>query len=353
MKTLEAKRYDVLEVRGSPYDRGFKYGVYNREKLKKHVESHKDFYAKYTTTTWDGATREAAKFIQPTKDYSEIVWNELRGTADGSGVPLAELMVITLFDPRPGAGCTAFAVRDGATIDGLTYVGQNNDEAIDPWMSGDCTTLTRYVQSDAPNALIYTYAGIPAMMGINSAGLCVLLNALVSKESRIGVPNLVVVREVMNQGSLDGALHEIERSNMSSAQNFVIGSPEGIMDVEYYPDGIKTYRPKDMLWHTNHCLYSEGKRYEDDDFRSNSVTRCSRIEALLRAGKGRLDLKTLQGFLSDHEGMPDSVCWHPNPAKPREKRLKTLDSMIYLPESREAWIAKGNPCETAFVMYSA
>jgi len=25
--------------------------------------------------------------------------------------------------------------------------------------------------------------------------------------------------------------------------------------------------------------------------------------------------------------------------------------MIYVPEKREAWIAKGNPCQTAFVKY--
>jgi len=355
MKTLDVKRYEVLEVHGNAYERGFSYGKHHADRIKRLLKSHYDFYATYLDISKDEAVKQAAKYIEPTDDYSQLVADEIKGTAEGAGVGVAEVMLIAAFNevfyPKLGKNCTAFAVRGDATRDHLTYVGQNNDEGVNPWLDGDCTTLTRFVQTDAPNALIYTYAGAPAMMGINSSGLSVCINALVYKEARVGVPLLAVVREVMNQKTFDGAIAEIERANRPYSINFVLGTPSGIMDVESYPDMILTHSSDDMIWHTNHCLYQEGLRYENDEYRSNSVTRCDRIESLLRANDGKLDLQLLQSFLSDHENAPNSICWHVNPSKPVPKQSRTLDSMIYVPEKREAWIAKGNPCQTAFVKY--
>jgi hypothetical protein len=350
-----AKRYDVLEVHGSPYDRGFAYGEYHRERLRRHLQSHYSFYAMYLGTSRDEAIREASRYAEPTKDYSQTVWSELNGTADGAAIPLDEVMLITAFNevfyPKFEKLCTSFAVRGKATADGLTYVGQNNDEGVDPWMNGDCSTLTRHVQSDAPNALIYTYVGAPAMMGINSRGLSICINALACESPRAGVPLLAVVREALNQRDLDGALREIERAKRAYALNFMLGTHEGVFDVEAYPDRVLTLRADSMLWHTNHCLYSKGLKYESEDSYTNSTTRCSRIETLLNSNRGKLDLKMLEGFMADHENGANSICLHVNQAKPLPKREKTLDSMIFIPERKEAWIAKGNPCETEFVRY--
>ncbi|HKM77676.1 MAG TPA: carcinine hydrolase/isopenicillin-N N-acyltransferase family protein, partial [Candidatus Bathyarchaeia archaeon] len=133
--------------------------------------------------------------------------------------------------------------------------------------------------------------------------------------------------------------------------NFLLGTPGGIMDIESYPDRVLTHSSDDLIWHTNHCLYSKGLQYENNEYRSNSVARCDRIESLLHSNNSKLDLKVLQSFLSDHENAPNSICWHVDPKKPTPKQVRTLDSMIYVPEKKEAWIAKGNPCQTAFVRY--
>jgi len=355
MKTLDVKRYEVLEVHGNAYERGFSYGMHHADRLKRLLKSHYDFYATYLNTSKAEALKQANKYLQPVSDYSQLVADEIKGTAEGAGVDVAEVMLIAAFNevfyPKMGKNCTAFAVRGDATADHLTYVGQNNDEGVNPWLDGDCTTLTRYVQTDAPNALIYTYAGAPAMMGINSSGLSVCINALVYKETGPGVPLLAVVREVLNQKTFDGALKEIERANRPYAINFLLGTPDGIMDIESYPDRVLTHSSDDIIWHTNHCLYSKGLRYENDEYRSNSVARCDRIESLLHSNNSKLDLKLLQSFLSDHENAPNSICWHVDPKKPTPKQVRTLDSMIYVPEKKEAWIAKGNPCQTAFVRY--
>jgi isopenicillin-N N-acyltransferase-like protein len=356
MESPTIKKYDILEVRGQAYDRGFSYGQHHADRLRRLLKSHYEFYARYLETSKEEVLRDASKYEKPIRDYSELVADELQGTADGAGVKLDEVMMITAFNevfyPKLAKSCTSFAVRDGATSDGLTYVGQNNDEGVDPWLNGDCTTLTKFAQSDAPDALIYTYVGAPALMGINSSGLSICVNALAYSAPRLGVPLLAVVREVLNQKSLEGALEQVERAKRSYAINFVVGNPEGIMDLETYPDRVFVRRSEEMVWHTNHCIYAQGLRYENDDYRANSVARCERIDALLSEHKGKLDLKTLQGFLSDHKNRPNSICWHVDESKPRPQRTKTLDSMVYIPEKREAWIASGNPCENAFVRYT-
>jgi isopenicillin-N N-acyltransferase like protein len=350
-------RYDVIEVKGGPYDRGFVYGEHHSERLKRLLNSHYQYYSTYLNAQKDEVLKEAMKYAAPVRNYSEDVAEELRGTAEGAGVKLSEVMLITAFNevfyPKLGKNCTAFAVRDGATSDRLTYIGQNNDEGVDPWMDGECTTLTRHKQKDAPDALIYTYVGAPAMMGINTAGLAVCINALVYKAPQIGVPMLAVVRSIMNQKTIAGATEEVERAKRAYAINIVLGTPKEVVDLETYPDRIITSSSDSILWHTNHCIYQKGLRYENDEYRANSVDRCDRMQSLLEANRGKLNLKLLESFLSDHESKPNSICWHVDQAKPKQKRTRTLDSMIYVPEKKEAWIAKGVPCSTEFVRYAA
>jgi hypothetical protein len=124
------------------------------------------------------------------------------------------------------------------------------------------------------------------------------------------------------------------------------------MDLETYPDEVLVHRSDDIICHANHCLYSDGYRYENDESRENSVARCDRMNSLLQAHKGNLNLKTLQTILADHGSKPYAICWHADASKPHQKQMRTLDSMVYVLERGEAWIAKGNPCETAFAGYA-
>ena len=73
---------------------------------------------------------------------------------------------------------------------------------------------------------------------------------------------------------------------------------------------------------------------------------------LIQRNKRKLGLTTFQEFLRDHANKPNMICAHVNPAKPKAHHSRTLDGMIYIPQKREAWIFKGNPCENEFVRYT-
>jgi len=354
---LKVEKYTVLEAKGTGFERGFTYGVYHKQRIRRLVDSHFDFYARYFQTSKEEALGEAAQYERPIRDYSEEIAEELRGTAEGADVHLNEVLLIAafneLFYPRLSKACTSFAARGDATSDHLTYVGQNNDEGIDPWLNGDCTTLTKYSQKTGPDTLVYSYAGAPAMTGINSYGLSVCLNAIGFEKPRIGVPMLCVVREALNQKDLDGALNSIQRADRAYALNFVVGDTKGIMDVEASPVSVTVRRSEDTLHHANHYLYGT-KGFTDPksgEYRKNSVTRCDRMAELIDRNKGKLNLKLFQEFLRDHENKPNTICDHVNPARPKPHQGRTLDGIIYVSEKKEAWITKGNPCENEFVRY--
>ena len=303
--------------------------------------------------------RRASTYRKDTESFSSAVSDEIHGMADAAGVKVDEVYILAAFNelyyPSPKNHCTSFAVRDGATRDGLTYVGQNNDEAIEPWLSGDCVTLTRHIQTGAPDVLIYTYAGVPAQMGLNSEGFALCVNALHYDRATTGVPMFCLVREILNQRSVDDAIEMLRGAKRPYSLNFVMGDTRRIVDVESTPKALEITETEDMVYHTNHFVCSKDPRIGSQGGKKfhNTKTRCRRIEGLLQSNKGRLDLGMLEAFLRDHENWPDSICCHSGAREGQGAKVKTFDSMIYVPEKREAWLTRGNPCETEFVRYSA
>jgi len=358
-KAVGAARHDLIEAKGSPHERGVRVGGHYRRTLLNLLKENYRYYVEVAGTSREDVLSRAARFRKATEDFSPLLGEEVRGIAEGAGVKVDEVYVLAAFNelyyPSVRRGCTSFAVRDGATADGLTYVGQNNDDAVEPWLRGDCVTLVRYVQNEGPNVLAYSYAGIPAQMGINSSGLALCANALHYDRVATGVPMFCLVREVLNQKSVDDAIELISAARRPYALNFVLGDARGIADVETTPKKIEVTRSDRMLYHTNHYLCMKdaeigkqtGKRFH------NTKVRCARIAELLGSGEGKLDLELLEAYLRDHKNRPDSVCRHAGESPGYGGIYKTFDSMIYIPEKREGWLTRGNPCETEYVRYAA
>jgi isopenicillin-N N-acyltransferase like protein len=290
--------------------------------------------------------------------YSPETVEELRGISEGAEVTFDEIMITTsyielqsLFGSSIQA-CTAFAATPSATADHLTYVGQNNDEKLDFITKGDCTILSILKSNSGPDILDYTYAGAPASMGINSCGLCECANGLPYERVETGVPILCVAREILNQTNLDDAVSKIMDAKIAVAANFVIGTDGRIANVEANPSKVQITTSESILFHTNHYLCSTSDFAENigEEVSSSSLLRCNRMENLLKENIGKLDLPIFQSILKDHENSPNSICAHKD-GKLMADRSKTIDSMIFIPEKRQAWIAKGNPCEAGFERY--
>lgn len=166
---------------------------------------------------------------------------------------------------------------------------------------------------------------------------------------------LCVTREILNQKDIEGAISAIERADRAFALNFMMGSREGIANVESNPLKVETTRSDDVLYHANHYLFCPVEGFTESkspEYMQNSSHRCERMKTLIEDNKGRLNLNILENILRDHENRPDMICAHVNEKRTRAHWSRTLDGMIYIPEKREAWISHGNPCETEFVRYT-
>jgi isopenicillin-N N-acyltransferase-like protein len=74
---------------------------------------------------------------------------------------------------------------------------------------------------------------------------------------------------------------------------------------------------------------------------------------MLAAGSahGRIASDALQAMLRDHDGLPESVCRHPNPILHEADRYQTVVSMIMDLHAGRVLVAAGPPCVDAFVEY--
>ncbi len=294
------KGHQVVACSGSPIDRGNEYGKRFKDLINRLVQSHFSFYSRNFHLDKDQVLKEAKKYIPFIENYSPEISEEIKGTAEGAGISLHELVMVIAFPemyyPRLFRKCTAFAVGGEATVGGEIYVGQNEDEALDPWLNGDCAVLVTVRRKDGPDVLTYTYAGVPSMKGMNSAGIAMCINALTCEQSKLGVPSLVVTREALYQKTIGDAIGAIVRATRADSLNYVIADLNGeLYDIEATPNDYDLIYSDKMIVHANHFL-SQRMRIEKDLIKEKSPDthiRANRMRRLLEAQANSIDLEYL------------------------------------------------------------
>jgi len=108
-----------------------------------------------------------------------------------------------------------------------------------------------------------------------------------------------------------------------------------------------------ILTHTNHFrdprLTLTDRRVRES---SSTVIRLDRINRQLALVGDKIGREDVLQCLLDHANYPLSVCMHGDPRKPEVRRSGTLATVFYDLETREIWLAVGNPCESEFVGFS-
>jgi len=303
--------------------------------------------------------RQARKYFPFVEDYSPEIADEMKGTAEGAGCKLEEIVMMTAFCemyyPRAFAGgCTSFAATENATADGRSYIGQTNDDTVDFFfMDGESYAMVLFERPSGPNVLSYTYAGVPSMLGMNSEGIGLCLNALMCEENTWGVPGMVIAREVLHQKTLTNAIGAILRAKRANSLNFLLADRNGeICDVEATPTQFDYFYVKETFAHANHFLSNKFAFKRDVMVESlpNSITRYIRMRKLMETNKGKINFDKLVEFTKDHVNYPHSICSHPDTTDPVP--IKTFDGLIMVPKQKELWIARGNPCKSKYERYS-
>jgi isopenicillin-N N-acyltransferase-like protein len=232
-------------------------------------------------------------------------------------------------------------------------VGQNWDWK--PETGGNVVVLEAE-PDQGPAFLTVVEAGLLAKTGLNSAGIGLVTTALVSDADRgePGVPYHVVLRAILESERVSQALTAITTHRRASSANYLIAHRDGeAVNVETAPGDYSrvffAFPQAGLYGHTNHFT-SPWFTLKDVELWDGpgSVLRLRRLQRLLEARRGGLDVATLREVLSDHFSHPDGVCAHPDPGFPPVEQYATQFSIVMDLDGPAVWLAQGNPCQSAY-----
>jgi isopenicillin-N N-acyltransferase-like protein len=245
---------------------------------------------------------------------------------------------------KPGAppedDCTAVLVPD-ARADGAGWLAQT-------WDMHDTATehvVMLELRAGPGNALparVFTTVGCVAQIGMNAAGLAVGINNLTASDGRVGVTWPFVVRRVLQETTLDGALRCILQAPLAGGHNYLLLDAEGRgANVEAMPThAVVTPLEQAVLAHSNHVLDSVAQLREAPrpaELQRSSLDRLARALELSRAPS--LDLNAIMGMLRD-----PVICRRSEPPY----HMETSGAVVMRPRTRELWAVWRSPLDSAY-----
>jgi isopenicillin-N N-acyltransferase-like protein len=352
-----------VRVSGSPRERGRQYGEASRERVHISVDAYRDVFAHYAGWDWAKVTDEALRYVEPVRAFDERYLEEMHGVAEGADVAFDDVLAINtrteiMFAAKARAAggqgqtpaeCTSFAVLPEASGDGHTLIGQNWD-----WLlhSFDTCVVLEVQQDDRPDFVTVVEAGLLAKTGMNSSGIGLCANALVSDADRgvPGVPFHLLLRGILDAENLSDALAVLQRGFRSSSANYLVGHRDGIaVDIEGAPGDFSRlfllFPERGVLAHTNHFL---SPSFDGKDVSlwvmPDSPFRLERIRSQVAAAGAALTIGTFQSALADHANYPSAVCCHPDTRDAVPDQGATVASILMDLDERRMWLADGQPC---------
>jgi len=287
--------------------------------------------------------------------YPQFV-EELEGIAEAAELSFEEAFLAIceeLWEPAAwhadfstlAKGCTDFAARGQATINGATLVAHTNDL---PSEAEEDLVILRVQAGDEPEFLGVAVAGLGFSAGFNAAGISMTGNAVSCSDIRPGVPRMLIARAILAARRLGEAMDACLLPLRASNYNNVIADPSGEI---YSMEGSATdcepiYIDGDIMAHTNHYLSWPMRRFEAHrNYIGGSIIRYNRAMRLMAENYGRLSPELFQKLLADHTNYPTSICKHAG-------TTVTVFSIIINLNELRAWIGRGRPCETTYTEHT-
>ncbi|MFG1955667.1 C45 family autoproteolytic acyltransferase/hydolase [Micromonospora sp. NPDC048830] len=334
-----AQDFPLYEISGPPQDRGVDYGEQAADRIALAADLYRGALRHLNADT-DEVAALAAAFIEQIEDFDADQAAEIRGISHGARVPLIDVVLINarrellsmagrLVQPTEADGdeCTAAAVLPEASTTGALFHGQNWDTSPD---HARHSLVLRIRQDDGPDVLTFTEAGAVARSGLNSAGIAITGNNLISDRDyrQSGVPLPLIRRKALATGTYALALSAVYATRKSGSNNMMVSAAEGeIVDIECAPDESFLLHPDDdgILTHGNHwesvpalCKLKDVGATDDPALAATPCTmfRSHRVRRKLRAmaRSGGVSFERFREVFLDSFGAPYSVCRPPRPA---------------------------------------
>lgn len=273
---------------------------------------------------------------------------ELRGLAAGANISYedavllqirVELMAYATTDLLEG-DCSTIAVKSSA---GEVITGQTIDL---PGNMSELGCIFRIIPEDdnQPEILMYGFAGLLGYMGMNSNGLSVNINMVVSDDWQPGISPYLIARHLLNFSTVADCLSELNKLTRSSSRSFIISDSATLLNVEFTAHQLSLIEGKRLL-HTNHYLHEDLLGFDTMHFlfKNSSIKRFKLMQQLLPVNRDSIDPEMLFHIFSDHSLFPVGICAH---SEGNIRRSETVGAVVMLPASFTMYARKGNTCSS-------
>jgi len=329
-----------------PYERGRERGLAIRDSLADGIVIYLELFAATGISRAD-VVAGAELAVRATEAWSPALAAEMRGTADGAGVPLWQVAALNARTEilsgargaKPGE-CSTIVNASSRPVGAQTW--DWHDELRGYWHLQRVTGTQR-------SFVGLTEHGILGKIGMNDAGIGVLFNILGHQSDRAdGVPvHLVSARVLAEASTLDEAIAILSEAPVSTSSAITVLSPDGAVIVELSPVGAKVVRAVDgVLLHTNHFLNADlatgekpGLYDPDSQLRLGMLEKRVAAKALPLAAEGLVD------YLVSGPDDVAQLCCIPEPGATLGDRWATLATVTLDATSRTMTVSAGSPAE--------
>jgi hypothetical protein len=337
-------------VCGTPFDRGLQHGRALRNEIRALLADHRariDLARPRPLTD-----TEARRAVDAHREIIErdlpAIAEELNGLAEGARISYEDAVLlqarrelIGVVEHGAQGDCTLGAYRRGP---GDAVIAQTVD------VNGnlrDAVTVLHVLPSrpGEPEMLLLTFAGLLGYLGMNSFGVAVGINLVISSEWGAGVPSYLLVRHLLGQETVESCLSEIRRVRRGSSRALTIADRRRLVVVEMTRDE-ECVLESDVLYHTNHYLQPDMVVADRMNAlsRNNSRRRLLHIEGALAGRAPETSIEELFDVFVDHRMHPFGVCAH---AEGNPRRGETVATVVLEPGKGHMHVRPGLPCGRA------
>ncbi|MBN9217964.1 MAG: acyl-CoA--6-aminopenicillanic acid acyltransferase [Mesorhizobium sp.] len=319
-----AAPFPLIEVSGSPSERGKAYGEQARGRIHKSVTLYAAQLDRFGFDQSD-VERFGGLFLPRLRQWAPDLVEEMEGIAAGADVGLPAILLVNarteilqlakrekgVSDDEPD-GCTGAVILPEATKAGRLIHGQNWD-----WRAecAETSIVLRVRREDGPDLITFTEAGGLARSGFNSAGIGITANYLESDRDyrETGIPLPFIRRRALEARHFAHAVKVVATTPKSGSNNMMLSTAEGFaVDLECAPDEVfPIYPEKGLIVHANHwqsaVALSKLRETGLNDV-PDSLYRDYRVRGHLTGRHGEIAIDDLKKALFDDFAAPLSVC---------------------------------------------
>jgi len=354
------RSFPLLDVSGEPYAVGLAVGRRFADEIRRAIGRRREWFDALVRFAENEGKPAFEEMIRNGRERTPAAYEEARGTADGAGVPLREILAFNCRseleaaqkEPDARTGCSTIVVADPARI--LVAHNEDGDMAY-----ADSMYLVRVRPPSGVRFLALCYPGIvpgnaPA---INDRGVVMITNYIGTVAWRAGIPRYFLDRMALEAKSVEDAIRIATDPFRAYGFHHILAEKRNgrlrAVSLEVTPDRSEIRDLSGVYIHTNHLIL-DSLREEPQE--SEYVGRSSkpRLETLTADAAKFADPSKITGddlvrMLSSHAGRPFSPCRHPE----GDIRGTTIACAVFDVGARRERLFRGNPCAGASTEYEA